>query len=265
MTLFWVSIIFSMRFIYDFVCKKKHILKEYFAIVIGSSIFGLITIIILKDIGIFSYSPEMQKIIDAGMSIFGRPIEALVYFPTFIFVVYSFYKYWELAMYNKLYYLDYSIKPSWDIGIAIVIVMLVGYLMHPLLNATSPYSYFGLIISIIFSLLLVNFTISFATHFSLFIRFLIGSIFLSMLVSAFFSFFIEYGYIVLSESLKINYTERTIMIPGFQFTDSEMVGILFFTYLLIANIKYFKSIIRHGNIEMKDCDMTFRGWKSIFR
>lgn len=83
----------------------------------------------------------MKEIIRGGTTLLGRPLEALIYFPTFVFVTYSFYKYWELAMYNKLYFLNYSIRPTRDIAIALGPILAMGYHMHPLLIPGNLFVY----------------------------------------------------------------------------------------------------------------------------
>ncbi|GAB0174957.1 MAG: hypothetical protein HHAS10_08360 [Candidatus Altimarinota bacterium] len=264
LSFFWASLIFSSRILFDKIFLKKTLLLELGFVLGITTIFGLLTITLLKEIEVFSYSKEMQEIVQSGITLFGRPLEALIYFPTFVFVTYSFYKYWELAMYNKLYFLNYSIRPTRDIFIVLGSVIAIGYLMHPLLVSNNFYTYPLLCFGALIFLIIVNFTIASATHFSLFIRYVFGTLLFSVFFGSLLSYLLGKGWIQISESLKINYTEATFFIPGFHFTDSEAVGIMFFSYLLIAIVKYYKVVFSHKSISIDDSKMTFRGWKSLF-
>ena len=79
----------------------------------------------LRDIGVFSYSSALLPLLQNGVLIFGRPLEAIVYIPVFIFTVYSFYKYWELAMYDKSLFANYTISLKKDIIISAITILLI--------------------------------------------------------------------------------------------------------------------------------------------
>lgn len=264
LSFFWASLIFSSRILFDRILLKKTLFWELSFIIWVTTIIWLIAITLLKEIWVFSYSEEMKEIIRGGTTLLGRPLEALIYFPTFVFVTYSFYKYWELAMYNKLYFLNYSIRPTRDIAIALGPILAMGYLMHPLLIPGNLFVYPMLCAWALVSLIIVNLTISCATQFSLFIRYILGTLLFSVFFGSLLSYFLQSGWIEISESLKINYTEATFFIPGFYFTDSEAVGIMFFSYLLIALVKYYKVVSAHKTVSIDDSKMTFRWWKSLF-
>lgn len=135
-----------MRFVYDKCVQKKSLIKEFITIVLKSSILIGVVLVVLNAIGVFSYSSATTLLLAQKTHlIFGVPLEVILYIPIFVFSVYSFYKYWELAMYDKHLFSKYSIVPSKDIFIGSLVILLIGYLIHPLLNISSTASIFFLL------------------------------------------------------------------------------------------------------------------------
>lgn len=259
----WASIIIFFKFIFDKFCAKWNILREFIFVILNSSIFWLLFLIYLKTIWVFSYSLEMQEIIKSWITIFWRPLEAIIYFPTFIFVVFSFYKYWELAMFDKKLFQNYKINFWKDIIIAILSITLIWYLMHPLLITDNILNYFYLIFSFIIVLVITNIVVNLWKDFPLFIRFLAGSTIFTIFWTIVFNFFVSNKLIILSKSILNTYTSKTVKIPYMEITDVEWAWIFVFSYLVIAIVKYFKVINENENIVLDEKNMTFKGWKSL--
>ena len=279
LTLAWASIIMTVKFVYDKIhsktpCalaltplkKSKHfgLIREFTMITVISSILWWLFVIYLKAIWVFSYSPEMQKVIDSWMSVFGRPLEAVIYLPVFMFTVYSFFKYWELAMQNKQLFINYSVNLKKDLIISAIVIALIGYLMHPLLIITSLWAYIILFIGYIINLYLTNLLISKIDYTSLFMRFVAWTFVFTTITTIGFSFFVWFWLIEISQSIKDTYTINTIQIPYLSITDVEWAWIYLFSFLMIAMIKYFKVIANNKTIPIDDSTMTFKWYKSLF-
>jgi len=279
MTLTWTSLIFISKFIYDkyrksIPCilkftklkniKNFKLLKEFIFVTIFSSILWLLLIILLKSIWVFSYSPEMLEVVNSWTIIFWRPLEALVYFPVFIFTVYSFYKYWELAIYNKSVFNTYSISIWKDVSISIIVIFLIWYLINPLLNFPNFFAYFSLTLAFLLVLLFTNLLISIVKDTPLFIRFISGSFIFTTIWTFIISLYVKYWIISFSDSIKNTYTDKTFTIPYTEITDVEWVWLLLFSYLMIAVVKYFKVITDNKEIKLVDKKITFKWYKSLF-
>ncbi len=260
----WTILIFLGKFVYDKKIHNKTLLKEFLFVVFWSSILVAIVILLLKDIGVFSYSSATLPLITSSILIYWRPLEAILYIPVFIFTVYSFYKYWELTMYDKNLFSNYTISAKKDIFISIVAISLIWYLMHPLLE-TSLLASFLLIIFYVLGLVITNFMVNSIKGIPLFQRYISGMFIFSVLVMFVTSVMIEKGMIILAQSVRDTYTINTISIPWFAFTDVEFVGIILFSCLMIAMVKYFKIITDDKNIRLDDKNMTFQGFISIIK
>jgi hypothetical protein len=264
MTLAWSSIIFSIKFLYDGFIKDKNLLKEFsFVVIVWSIISGLI-VIILKDSWIFGYSKTMQEILIMTPMILGRPLESILYIPTFIFTVYSFYKYWELAMYDKKLFSNYTVHPGKDIAIASVVIFLIGYLMHPLFEMTFNWTLLMIAWYIVW-LMLVNYIINSIKDYPLFQRNMWGVFLLTLWGMWLLSYMIWLWLVKISESVTDTYTTRTVQIPWLNITDVEFVGIVLFSCLLIAIIKYFKIVTTQKISSLDDNKMTFRWFNSLIK
>jgi len=279
MTLTWASLIMFSKFIFDKFKKKipcifnntkvskmknYSILKEFIFVTIFSSIFWLLLVIYLKYIWVFAYSPEMQDIVKSWITIFGRPLEAIIYFPVFIFTVFSFYKYWELAMYNKDLFNSYNIKFGKDILISVIVISLIWYLIHPILLVNNMFIYILLLVWFIINLLLTWFVISKFNETSLFVRFISWTFIFTSIGSIILSLFVWAGLIEFSQSILNTYTDKTITLPYLKITDVEFIWILLFSYLIVSIIKYFKVITDNKEMKLKDNKMTFKWFKSLF-
>ena len=264
MTLAWSGVIFSVKFLYDAFIKDKNLFKEFsFVVMIGSIISGII-VILLKDSWIFGYSKTMQEMLTTASMIFGRPLESFLYIPIFIFTVYSFYKYWELAMYDKKLFSDYTVHPGKDIAIASVVICLIGYLMHPLFEMTLNWVIL-MIVGYIVWLIIVNYIINSIKDYPLFQRNMWGVFLLSLWCMGLLSYMIWSWFVKLSESVTDTYTVKTIQIPWLNITDVEFVGIVLFSCLLIAIIKYFKIVTTNKLPSLDDDKMTFRWFNSLIK
>ena len=279
MTLAWASIIMFVKMAYDTFQKKlpwvlsrtklkklEHfeLIKEFTLITVISSVLWWIFVMYLKSIWVFSYSPEIQVLVESGTQVFGRPLEAIVYLPVFIFTVYSFFKYWELAIHNKHLFDDYKVSLSKDILISIITISLIWYLVHPIILIENIFIFILLVIWYVINLLITWFVISKFSDVSLFMRFISWTFIFTTLGSLVISFFVKYWYIDFSQSIKDTYTVNTIQMPYMHITDVEFSGILLFSYLMIAMTKYFKIITDNKQIKIKDTNMTFKGFKSLF-
>lgn len=78
----------------------------------------------------------MESLFTPSGMLWGRPLEALIYLPVFIGVVYSFYKYWETYLYRAEIYQSLKIDLVMDTVRTAVVIIAVGYLLHPLLIST---------------------------------------------------------------------------------------------------------------------------------
>lgn len=264
MSILWTNMIVWARFGYDKLYKTSTLKTEYAFVVIVSTLLWLSLVSWLKIIWVFSYSKEMLQVVESWILIFGKPLEAIIYFPIFIFTVYSFYKYWELAMFDKKLFENYAISFGKDILIAIGVIIGLWYLLHPLLIVKNTMDYAYLILSFIIILILTNGIILLIKHMSLFIRFLFWSIFFTTASSIILNYFLVNHLVVLSESMKNTYTNKTIFIPGLQITDSEFAGLVILSYLIIAVVKYFKIVTDSKDIILDEKKMTFSWWKSLF-
>lgn len=264
MTLAWSSILFGIKFMHDTLVKNKNLLKEFLYIVLWGSILLGLLIIILKDAWIFSYSKTMQETLSTAPMIFGRPLESLLYIPTFIFTVYSFYKYWELAMYDKRLFSDYTIHPGKDILVAWVIVCLIWYLMHPLLEMTLGWTIL-MIIGYIAWLIIVSYIINSIRDYPLFQRNIWGVFLFSVWGVWLLNSMIGLWFVGISESVKDTYAVETFQIPWLNITDVEFIGVILFSCLLIAVIKYFKIVTTNRLPLLDDAKMTFHGFGSLFK
>lgn len=264
MTLSWVSLIFFARFIYDVYVKKQNIFKEILSVVILASIFWLINLILLKSLWIFSYSTLTQELVLNWITVFNRPLEAIIYFPVFIFISYSFFKYFEIAIYNKYIFDNYKINFKKDIFITIINILLIWYLLHPMMIFSQNIYFILLIICVIFWLFLTNIIISKSKKMPLFIKFLWAGSLFSMYLSVIISYFLWKDLLKFHEITKNTYTSLTFTMPNLNFTDAEFVWIFIFSYLLIATTKFIKIITDNKNLELDDWNMTFRWWKSLF-
>ncbi|MDQ7023002.1 MAG: hypothetical protein Q9M97_05750 [Candidatus Gracilibacteria bacterium] len=245
--------------------KNFKLIKEFVFVTILSSILGLLLLIYLKNIGVFSYGKEMQEVINSGITVFGRPLEAIIYFPVFVFTTFSFYKYWELAMQDKKLFDDYKINFSKDILISLIIISLIGYLIHPILLVENIFIYILLLIGFVINLIITGGIISKFIDLTLFMRFISGTFIFTTIGSFILSFFVKYGYINFSESIKDTYTVNTIQMPlANGITDVEVLRVLLFSYLMVAIIKYFKIITDNKEIKISNKNMTFKGFKSLF-
>jgi len=280
MTLAWASIIMFSKIIFDkfwekLPCILKYtklkksknfkLIKEFIFVTIFSSILWLLLLIYLKDIWVFSYWKEMQEIINSWITVFWRPLEAIVYFPVFIFTTFSFYKYWELAMQDKNLFNDYKINFSKDILISVIIISLIWYLIHPILLVENTFVYILLLVWFVINLIITWGLISKFVDLSLFMRFIAGTFIFTTIWSFLVSFFVKYWYLDFSQSIKDTYTINTIQMPLANWiTDVEWWGILLFSYLMVAIIKYFKIITDNKEIKISNKNMTFKGIKSLF-
>ncbi len=280
MTLTWASIIMFSKFIFDkfwekIPCILKYtklkksknfkLIKEFIFVTIFSSILWLLLLTYLKNIWVFSYWKEILEIVKSWITVFWRPLEAIVYFPVFIFIVFSFYKYWELAMQDKNLFNDYKINFSKDILISVIVIFLIWYLMHPVFIVKNIFIYILLLVWFIINLLITWVIISKFVELSLFVRFISGTFIFTTIWSFILSFFVKYWYLDFSQSIKNTYTVNTIQMPLVNWiTDVEWWGILLFSYLMVAIIKYFKIITDNKEIKISNKNMTFKGFKSLF-
>ena len=264
LTLTWATFIFIVKFAYDKYTQHKTVMKEFFTVVLGSSALIATVLAILKEIDVFSYSSATLPLIQKSILIFWRPLEAVIYIPVFIFTVYAFYKYWELAMYDKSLFSKYTISPKKDIFISAITILLIWYLMHPLLE-TSIVSSFLLVFLYIIGLILTSFMVNSIKDAPLFQRYMGGMFIFSVFAMVVMSLMIENSMITLAQSVRDTYTANTISIPWFAFTDVEFVGIVLFSCLMLAMVKYFKVITDNKDIKLDEKKMTFRGWRSLFK
>ncbi len=263
MTLFWTNIIFLAKFIYDKYIKRKTFLNEYLFIVSTTVLIWAIFLSYLKYFWIFDYAPEIKLILDT-FSIFNIPIITFFYFPLFIFVVYTFYKYRELAMYNKYLFQDYSIKVWKDILIVLFTIIILTFLFYPVLEVSFVWVYAVLIVFIFINLLITSIMISFVKDLSLFVRFLGGSTVFTILTVLVLDWLIKNDYLTFSESILKTHTQKTINMPFTQVSDVEFFAILLFSYLLITMVKFFRIVFSNKNIKLDESNMTFRWFKSLF-
>lgn len=262
MTLIWTGLIFLNKFLYESICQSKTLIKEFAYVTLGSSILWWITLTILKMIDIFSYSITMESYVSSSVNIFWIPVEAIIYFPVFIFTSYTFYKYWELAMYDRHLFSHYSISLKKDIVISACTILLIGYLMHPLLQMTL-WSTFVLVIVYLVGLMFTSFMVGQIKDVPLFQRYIAGIFVLSMFGMIIVSLMMDHSMISLSQSIKDTHTVNTVLVPWLSISDVEFVGIVLFSCLLIAIVRYFKIVTDNSNIKLDDKKMTFQGWKSL--
>ena len=262
LTLTWSICIFIAKFSYDKGIQYKTLLKEFLIVTLGSSVLMSFVLMFLRDIGVFSYSSALLPLVQNGVLIFGRPLEAIVYIPVFVFTVYSFYKYWELAMYDKSLFANYTISLKKDIIISAITILLIWYLMHPLLE-TSIVSSFLLVFLYVVGLILTSFIVNSIKGAPLFQRYMGGMFIFSVFAMVVTSLMMTNWMITLAQSVRDTHTINTIVIPWFAFTDVEFVGIVLFSCLMIAMVKYFKIITDNKAILLDEKKMTFRWWRSL--
>ena len=262
MTLIWTGLIFLNKFLYDATCRSKTLIKEFSYITLGTSMFAWVTLWILKTIGVFSYSTTMDSYASSAGSLFGIPLEAMLYLPVFIFTSYTFYKYWELAMYHRHLFSHYSVSLKKDIVISACTILLIGYLMHPLLQMTL-WSTFVLVIAYLVGLTLTSLMVGQIKDIPLFQRYIAGIFVLSMFGMIIVSLMMDHSMISLSQSIKDTHTVNTVLVPWLSISDVEFVGIILFSCLLIAIVRYFKIVTDNSNIKLDDKKITFQGWKSL--
>jgi len=280
MTLTWAWVIMFSKMIFDsfklkipcilkFTKLKKsskiELVQEFVFVTVFSSILWWLLLIYLKNIWVFSYGKEIQDIANSWITLFWIPIEAIVYFPVFIFTTFSFYKYWELAMQDKTLFDDYKISFWKDVLVSVILISLIWYLIHPIFIAGNFLVYILLIIWFIINLLITWFIISKFRELPLFMRFLSWTFIFTTLWSFILSFFVRYWYLDFSQSVKNTYTINTIhMSLANWITDIEFWWLLLFSYLMVAIVKYFKVITDNEEIKITDENMTFKGFKSLF-
>ncbi|MBC7498028.1 hypothetical protein H7170_00105 [Candidatus Gracilibacteria bacterium] len=97
----------------------------------------------------------------------------------------------------------------------------------------------------------------------LFQRYIAGIFVLSMFGMIIVSLMMDHSMISLSQSIKDTHTVNTVLVPGLSISDVEFVGIVLFSCLLIAIVRYFKIVTDNSNIKLDDKKMTFQGWKSL--
>jgi len=207
----------------------------------------------------------MQDIISSWITVFWRPLESIIYFPTFIFVVFSFYKYWELAMFDKKLFKKYKINFSKDILLAIISIFSIWYIIHPLLITSNYINYFLISTFFVLILMITNILINIVNDVPLFIRFISGSFIFTSMWIFLLSFFVKYNLIEFSTSIKNTYTNNTFTIPYTNITDVECIAVLLFSYLLISMVKYFKIVTDNKKIILDEKNMTFKWWKDLLK
>lgn len=265
MTLTWSSMIMLFKFIFDRFCQKWNLLREFLFVIIFSSITGLSLLIYLKNIWVFSYSSEMQQIVSSWFTIFWRPLEALLYFPVFIFTVYSFYKYWELAMYNKNLFKSYKINYWKDLIIGGITIALIWYLMHPLLETNNVLNYLFLLFSLILILIVTNYVINVWRNLHLFIRFLLGSFVYAIWSLIVLQLFLSNKLISFSQSILNTFAWETPSIEYITIADVGWGWVLVLAYFIISIVKYFKIVSLNKDIVLDEKRMTFKGWESFYK
>lgn len=263
MTFAWTSIIMWSKFVYDNLFSQKTLFKEFSFVILISSFLWLGNLLILKYIWVFSYSIDMSNLIQNGILIFWRPLEALLYFPTFILCSYSFYKYWELAMYNKHIFKSYKINFLKDFGISIITLILIWYVLHPMIYTEASVNYVYITWALLFVLFITNISIEYINQMPQFIKFLWATSIFSSFWILILSYFVGNGWIVLSESTRNVYSDITFTIPWLSITDVEVVWVIILSYFLISIIRYFKVVTDNKKIVLDEKDMTFQWWKSL--
>ena len=270
MTLTWACLIMSFKFLFDIIFKKhskigyNFLIKEFIFVIFFSSIFWIMLLNYLMYIWSFSYWEEIQKIVNSWFLIFGQPLEIIVYFPVFIFITFTFYKYWELAIHNKYLFNNYKISFFKDIFISGTIIFLIWYLIHPILMIHNNFIYILMIIAFIINLAITSFIISIFKWFPLFQRFIAGSFIFTTLWTFILSSSVKYWYISFSQSIINTHTINTIQIPFTYISDVEFSWILLLSFLLIAVTKYFKIITDNKHIEISNNSVSFKWFKSLF-
>lgn len=97
-------------------------------------------------------------------------------------------------------------------------------------------------VGVLCSLTAVNILIHSIKNIPLLPRYIIGVSFFATLVTFLLDFFVKNNYINFHQSVYDTHSIKTINFPGMSISDIEFVGIMLFSFLLIAIVKYFKII-----------------------
>jgi hypothetical protein len=249
LTIGWTSLILSVVLLVD---KLLPTVKEWqrFLLYLGILTVAIIPLeMLVVNIGIRSYSPEVQKAI-SGLFILGVPIEILYYIPVFTGLIISFYKYWNFAID------DVPLVPlkrrKWlrDSIIAFTGIFLLEVMVEPMVqNQKLPqWSYIFHDISIIITgawILIIAVTAilvgKFFSHFPLIYRFILALSITTFLAVPLESWLILNGFRVYSTSAQKFYTG--VLMPVFNVPIEVAFAIPFYMALIIAFIRYWENLL----------------------
>ncbi|MFK0733199.1 MAG: hypothetical protein ACFKPT_08235 [Gloeotrichia echinulata GP01] len=249
LTIGWTSLIMIVVLLVDRLLPTVKEWKRFFLYLVILTFTIIWLEMLVVNIGIRSYSPEVQKAI-SGVFIWGVPIELLYYTPVFTGLIISFYKYWTFVIEDVPLVPLKRIKWLRDFIITFLGVFLLEVMVEPMVqNQKLPqWSYIfhdisflitGMWIAIIaVTAILVG---KFFSYFPMGYRFLVALSITTILAVPLESWLIVNGFRVYSASAQKFYLG--VLIPGLNVPVEIAFAIPCYMALIIAFIRYWENLL----------------------
>ena len=249
LNLAWTTAILSTVVLVDHFCKRLPSRWRFFIYLINLTPAVFLAEIVLVNIGIRTYSPEVLHTV-IGLMVFGVPIEALYYVPVFMSLVIAFYKYWTFYL-EKRPIVPIK-KTPWvrNLTIALIGVFFFEMMIEPMVvNVNLPsWSYIYRDISILISgawiiiiWLAVNLVERFFLHFDLKWRFALYLLIGSLITYPLESWLMIHGYRVYGPSATANFSG--FITPVTHIPIEVAFAVPMYLALVIAFIRYWEIVL----------------------
>jgi hypothetical protein len=257
LTLGWTTLMLSIILIVDTVFHNLKEWQRFLLYIVGMGILGFLAEMLVINLGLRSYSPEVLNAIRGGY-IFNTPLDALYYIPVFSALVIGFYKYWEYVLEER------ALVPvkgkSWlrRLLISIVGVFLFEFMIEAMvINANFPeWSYIYNDISVILTTGWVVIMWSsiyvverFWPNFSLTEKFFLSVVIVGIFAWPFESFLINNGYRIY-EGTSAGNAFSGVYMPILNLPAEVALAIPIYFALVIGFVRAWDSMLANRHVEI---------------
>ena len=256
LTLGWTTCIILTVTLIDHFLDEFSPPKRFLLSLAGLTVLGVIGETLVINLGIRTYSPEVEKTILGYIPLLHIPVNALYYIPVFMALVVGFYQYWCLVLDNKPIMPMKKRKWGRDFVIALVAVLLFEIMVEPMVNnANLPkwtylYKDVNLLLTgiwIFIVWLALKLTDKFFIHIELGIRFLIYLVAVGIFALPFEAYFIAAKIRIYGPSATKNLSGITL--PGLNVPVEVIFAIPLYFALIIAFIRYWEIILDNRRLK----------------
>lgn len=220
---------------------NKTIKKEFVRITVLATWIWICCELLFVYLWVREYSPEVLAILqDQSMIVY--LIQIIIYFPVFIIVSYSFYKYRQLSLTLDDTNTNYTIERKKDVLLSIGGIALLSYLIHPLVILSHLSIFIVIIVWLLLVLIITNYLVSFFAWLWLLRRFILWTTISTILWVYFLSLLVTYWHLSFSQSIINTYSQYTFILPGTNIITVVTFGVMIFMALMIAFVKYWKVV-----------------------